>query len=187
MDLRRAGGGKMRLERPHGLLLRGAVVVSVDLEDVNIGAETLGGGCDGVEDVFAGQAAGIDELHVVWVLIGKAVDGEARGVCVDGVVALGEDHDCVAGDAVLLEELPDELFGNAVGIHVCGVVGAQSEVIAAFENLHDLVFIFEDPIAVLCFGAETHAPNDDLGYFDSGLAEVDKLHVAGCSNGGGNF
>lgn len=48
--------------------------------------------------------------------------------------ALCEDHKFMAGNIVSLNCLPNDLFRDAVGIHVCGVPGVEAAVIGRFEE-----------------------------------------------------
>ena len=87
----------------------------MDLQHVDVGAQALDTGFDGVEDVLAGQADLVDHGAVVGAHLG---DRRLRAVLLHAKVAFGEDDQLLARDAVLFDRLGDDFLGAAVGIYV---------------------------------------------------------------------
>lgn len=97
-------------------LLSGCVAVqTMDLQDIDVGAQSLHALLDRVEDVLAAQTDSVDHVAVVG---GACGDGDGGVFFLHAKVAFGEDDDFVAGDVVLLESLSDDLLGVAVGVDV---------------------------------------------------------------------
>lgn len=72
------------IQRPHDLLARRLAIQAVNLQDINVGAQTLDTGVDSVEDVFARQADAVDPGAVVGA---RGGNGRLVALVVDAEVA----------------------------------------------------------------------------------------------------
>jgi hypothetical protein len=87
----------------------------VDLEHIDICAETLDALLDGIEDVLAAKTDLVDHLAIVY---RHGCDTECGILLVHAEVALGEEDKFLARDVVLLDGFGDDLLGDAVGVDV---------------------------------------------------------------------
>ena len=178
------------VERAHDLLAVDVLVQAVDLQHVHVGAEALDARLDGVEDGLARQAGAVGHRLAEVVLL------VLRGA---GEEALGEDDELLARDLVLGDGLGDDLFGAAVAvvvsaglaarfaargassrvgspIHVGRVPGGDAGLVGVLEERQRGLLI-QHP--VLPFRrAVAHAPDNDLGDLEAGLAEAARERLA---------
>ena len=89
----------------------------MDLQHIDVRAESLDAGLDSVHDVLAGQACAVGEftcingdLHHV---------GRRCRIVLDTEEAFTQDHEAITWDAVLLDRFLDKLLAPAVGVDVC--------------------------------------------------------------------
>jgi hypothetical protein len=99
----------------HDLLSRCVTVQAVDLEHIDICAETLDALLDGIEDVLAAETNLVDHLAIVY---RDGCDTECRIFLVNAEVALGEEDKLLARDVVLLDGFGDDLLRDAVGVDI---------------------------------------------------------------------
>lgn len=90
-------------------------VQAMDLEDIDVRAQSLDALLYCIEDVLAAQT---DLVHILAFVRVRSVDREPDVVFVDAKVALREDDDLAAGDIELLERLANNSLGLAVGVYV---------------------------------------------------------------------
>lgn len=103
------------VESLHDLLARCAPIQAVDLQDVDVCAQTFDASIDGVKDVLAREAHTVDECSVV--LCGGG-DGRELALVIDAVEALGQNYHAVARDIVFLQGFSDNDLGSAVGVDI---------------------------------------------------------------------
>jgi len=94
----------------------------MDLQDIDVGAQSLYTLLYCVEDVLTAQANLVDHFTVVLTNLSNT---QARIFFVDTKVAFGEDDDLVSWDVVLLQRLSDDSLGDAVGVDVGLLVNNQ--------------------------------------------------------------
>lgn len=87
----------------------------MDLQDIDIRAQTLNTSVDSVEDVLARET---DAVHEAAVVTARGGDWRELALVVNAEEAFGEDDDAVAGDGVFLEGFAEDLFGDTVGVDV---------------------------------------------------------------------
>ena len=56
------------------------------------------------------------------------------GLLSHSTMALGQDDEFVAGNAVFLDRLPDDLFADSVRVDVCCVPCVEASVVGGFEE-----------------------------------------------------
>lgn len=76
----------------------------MDLQHIDVSAQTLDAGVDRVENVLAGQADTVDKVAIV---AGRSGDGRELALVVHAEVALGQDDHAVPRDVVLLQGFAD--------------------------------------------------------------------------------
>jgi hypothetical protein len=99
----------------HDLFSWCASIKTMNLENVDVGAQPFDALLHGIEDVLPAQSDFIYGLTVVCHRLG---DGLAEIGFVDAKVAFREDDDLAAGDVVLLESLAYDAFGLTVRVDV---------------------------------------------------------------------
>ena len=87
----------------------------MDLQDIDVGAQSLYTLLYCVEDVLTAQANLVDHFTVVLTNLSNA---QARIFFVDTKVAFGEDDDLASWDIVLLQGLSNDPLGDAMGVDV---------------------------------------------------------------------
>lgn len=100
----------------HSLLPRGLQVLPLDQEDVDVCAEALDAGLDGIEDVFAGQAQSI-HISAVVVCCGKNLHLRLSW-STDGPSTFGDDDNALARDLIGCKGLADDLLRHAVRVEI---------------------------------------------------------------------
>jgi hypothetical protein len=110
------------IEGLHDFLAGGVAVQTVDLENVDVGAQALNAGVDGVENVLAGETDAVHELAIV---DSRGGDRGHLAFVVDTEEALGQEDNAVAGDVVFLEGLAEDFFGLAVRVDVGLIVSSD--------------------------------------------------------------
>jgi len=93
----------------------------MDLEKIDIGAQSLNAVINSIDDMLAGETDTVNERAVV---LAREPDWGLLALVVDAEVALGEEDDAVAGDVVLLQGFAEDFFGLAVGVDV-GLLGSE--------------------------------------------------------------
>jgi hypothetical protein len=91
----------------HDFLAGSVAVQTVNLEHIDVCAETLDASINGIEDVLARQTDTVDK--VTFVTRGLP-DGRELALIVDAVEALGHDDHTVAGNVELLQGLANDLL-----------------------------------------------------------------------------
>jgi hypothetical protein len=87
----------------------------VNLEHIDVRAETLHASVNGIEDVLARQTDTVDK--VTFVTCGLP-NGWELALVVDTVEALGHDNHTVAGNVELLQGLANNFFRATVGVDI---------------------------------------------------------------------
>lgn len=124
------------------------MVESVDLEDVDVGAQSLDAGINSVKDMLPAQSNPINPLSVnvaPWGCVYTLLS--LFGVC-DAEVALCQDNNAVARDVVFFESLPKDPLGFTVGIHISCIPSSYSSVVGMFEEGESSLFV-QDPFPPL--------------------------------------
>lgn len=155
------------VEGLHNLLGGHVTIHPVDLEHVNVSAETLNTTVHGLEDMLPREA---DLVHAGPIVTGQVgwVDGSL--VLVDELETFGHDDELGAGDVILLDGGADDFLGAAVGVGVGHVPGVDAAVKGVLEDGEGLVLVEEPGLPVLV--AEAHAAEDDLGDLEAGFAHA---------------
>jgi hypothetical protein len=99
----------------HDLLARRLPVQSVDLQDIDICAETLNASINRIKDMLARKTGTVNKWTVVSRRCGN---GREVSLIVDTEETLGENHHAIARDVVLLQSLSDNLLGFAMGVNI---------------------------------------------------------------------
>lgn len=87
----------------------------MDLQDVDICAQTFDAGINCVEDMLARQSGAVDE----WTVVGSGGrDGRELALVINAEEALGQNDHAVARDVVLLQSLSNDFLGFAVGVDI---------------------------------------------------------------------
>lgn len=110
------------VKRLHRLLDGRLVVESVTLEDVDVvESEPLKRALDRGKDALVSvRSKRRTHLARETTVVGETCRSSVLGLAI-GVERLGEDHDGLAGDLVLLEEFPEDHLGLAGRVHVGSV------------------------------------------------------------------
>lgn len=103
------------VKRLHDLLARSLPVQSVDLQHIDICAETFDASIDCIENVLARQTGTVDKETVVG---RRGGNGREISLVIDTEEAFGQDHHAAARDVVLLQSFSDNLLGSAVGVNI---------------------------------------------------------------------
>lgn len=87
----------------------------MDLQDVNVCAQTFDTSIDCIEDMLARQSGAVDERTVVG---SGGRDGRELALVINAEEALGQNDYAVARDVVLLQGLSNDFLGFAVGVDI---------------------------------------------------------------------
>lgn len=136
------------IERLHDLFPWRLMVESVDLEDVDVGSQSLDARINSVKNMLSAQPDPVNPLRVnitprgcVYTLL------SLFGVC-DAEVALCQDNDAVARDVVFFKSLAKDSLGFTVRIHISCIPGGYSCVVGMFEEGESGLFV-QDPFPPL--------------------------------------
>lgn len=88
----------------------------MNLQDVDVGAQSFHAGFNSVEDVLSTQADLIDHLPIVGT---HGAHARLRIVCCHSEIAFREDDKLAARDIVLLDGFGDDFFREAIRVCIC--------------------------------------------------------------------
>lgn len=179
------------VERFHRLFWRSRRVVAVDLEQIDVGgAQACKGGVHGVKDGAPGKpwllfvsvsADTVDLTHLTLTSLINVVLALAHLLREHGAKntwllrhvqeALGHEHDFLTRNVEVPDSLADDLFADAVRIHVGRVPGVDTSVEGGLEDF-ERVFLIQHPGSPL-LRSERHATKDRDRNAKTGGSQVD--------------
>lgn len=161
----------------------------MDLQHIDVSAQTLDTSVDCVENVLARQTGTVDPGTVVTSTSG---DGRLGTLVVDAEETLGHNHHAVAGDVVFLQCLTHNLLRAAVGVDVglfvivrmigwpvkLWIMDLYAHRIPGVDTLsvrvldqRQGIFFIENPILPL-LASKAHGTQDNLGYLQTRFSET---------------
>jgi hypothetical protein len=106
------------VQSSHDLLPWRIPVQSVNLEHINVSAQSSNTSIDSIENMLSAQTHSVHHFAIVG---GRCQNRRQGTIFRDTKVAFRKDHHLVAGNRVLLQCLANDLFTAPVRVDVCGV------------------------------------------------------------------
>lgn len=87
----------------------------MDLQHIDVGSQTLDAGIYRIEDMLARQSHAVYKLAIISC---RGSDGRELTLVVNAEETLGQDHDAVTRDVVLLQGFSNYFFGSTMRIDI---------------------------------------------------------------------